>query len=160
MYDNGLHVVGPHEVSPPLPLGDEVSRSADEDTGATSAGAVLLIEDDAAVINSLGEGLREEGLEVAAAQNGRDALDMLRDGLRPSFIVLDLMMPVMDGWDFRHEQLLDPALSEIPVVVITATGFSANTIRAQLGRVHVLPKPVPYLALLALVRRRTGPPAA
>ncbi len=63
------------------------------------------------------------------------------------------MMPVMDGWDFRHEQLLDPALKDLPVVVITATGFSAESIRAQFGNVILLPKPVPYLELLALLGR-------
>jgi CheY-like chemotaxis protein len=125
----------------------------------TDAVAVLLVEDDAAVVSSLGEALREEGLDVAAARNGREALALLRQGLRPSIIVLDLMMPVMDGWDFRYEQLLDPTLKEIPVVVITATGFSPSTIHAQLGQVDVLPKPVPYLDLLALVRR-SGPPTA
>jgi CheY-like chemotaxis protein len=98
-------------------------------------------------------------LEVAAASNGREALRMLRDGLRPSAIILDLMMPVMDGWDFRHEQLRDPTLKDIPVVVITATGFSDNTVRMQLGEVALLPKPVPYLDLLAFIGRASGPPA-
>jgi CheY-like chemotaxis protein len=114
---------------------------------------VLLVEDDAAIASSLGEALREEGLEVATAQNGREALHLLRGGLRPSVILLDLMMPVMDGWDFRHEQLRDAALREIPVVVITATGFSADTIRTQFGDVDLLPKPVPFTDLLALLDR-------
>ena len=123
------------------------------------AAGVLLVEDDEEIVSSLSEALREDELEVAAASNGREALRMLRDGLRPSAIILDLMMPVMDGWDFRHEQLRDPTLKDIPVVVITATGFSDNTVRMQLGEVALLPKPVPYLDLLAFIGRASGPPA-
>jgi CheY-like chemotaxis protein len=121
----------------------------------------LLVEDDAAIVTPLVEALREEGLDVAIAENGREALDLLRGGLRPFVIILDLMMPVMDGWDFRYEQLSDPALRDIPVVVITATGFSAETIRAQFGNVDLLSKPVPYPELLDLLGRArgTGSPA-
>jgi CheY-like chemotaxis protein len=134
MSRDGLHILGP-------------------DAGAPKAVAALLVEDDAAILGSLGEALREEGLEVATARHGQEALEALRAGLRPSVIVLDLMMPVMDGWDFRHEQLRDPALRDIPVVVVTATGFSEKTIRMQFGNVDLLPKPVPYLDLLALLGR-------
>jgi CheY-like chemotaxis protein len=136
-----------------------MSRSAldaAESGGATNPTGVLLVEDDVAIVRSLGDALREDGLEVATAENGRAALDLLRTGLRPVLIVLDLMMPVMDGWDFRHEQLGDPALRDIPVVVITATGFSADTIRAQFGNVELLPKPVPYPELFALLVRARG----
>ena len=120
---------------------------------------MLLIEDDEEIVSSLSEALRGDEVEVAAASNGREALQMLRDGLRPSAIVLDLMMPVMDGWDFRNEQLRDPTLKDIPVVVITATGFSEGTVRMQLGKVALLPKPVPYLDLLAFIGRAGAPPS-
>jgi CheY-like chemotaxis protein len=146
MSRNGLHILGP----------DNVSGGETEDVGATRSAPVLLVEDDAAIAGSLGEALREEGLEVATALNGREALQVLRGGLRPSVILLDLMMPVMDGWDFRHEQLRDPALRDIPVVVVTATGFSPDTIRAQFGNVDLLPKPVPFTELLALLGRGRG----
>jgi CheY-like chemotaxis protein len=114
---------------------------------------VLIVEDDDAIRESLAEGLRENGLKVAVAEHGREALAILRTEPPPSAIVLDLMLPVMDGWDFRHEQLNDPALRDIPVVVITATGFSANTIRKQLGDVGVIAKPVRQLDLLDLLNR-------
>ena len=114
-------------------------------------------QDDDAIASSLAEALREEGLKVATAANGREALQILRSGLRPSAIVLDLMMPVMDGWDFRVEQLRDPTLKDIPVVVITATGFSPETIRMQFGKVGLLQKPVPYLDLLHLLGHPVGP---
>ena len=125
-------------------------------SGAMNPAAVLLVEDDRAIVNSLADALRGEGFLVAIAENGREALELLRGGLRPFAIILDLMMPVMDGWDFRNEQLRDPALRDIPVVVITATGFSANTIRAQFGDVALLSKPVPFSELLALLERARG----
>jgi CheY-like chemotaxis protein len=93
---------------------------------------------------------------VACAGNGREALDFLRREPPPSAIVLDLMMPVMDGWDFRQEQLNDPALRDIPIVVISAAGFSENTVRMQLGAVEVLPKPVRQDELMAVLNRACG----
>lgn len=132
------------------------SHREGETRGTTSPGGVLLVEDDAAIVTSLGDALRDEGLEVEVAENGREALEILRSGFRPFAIILDLMMPIMDGWDFRYEQLRDPALREIPVVVITATGFSADTIRAQFGKVDLLSKPVPYPELLDLLDRARG----
>jgi CheY-like chemotaxis protein len=129
----------------------DAARSDKQPTRSPARTSVLLVEDDAAIASSLGEALEEEGLKVAIAANGREALEILRGGLRPLAIVLDLMMPVMDGWDFRGEQLRDPALKDIPVVVITATGFSPETIRMQFGKVGMLPKPVPYLDLLEMI---------
>jgi len=114
---------------------------------------VLLIEDDLPVCNSLREALQEEGFKVATAADGREALELLRRGPRPSAILLDLMMPVMDGWDFRQEQLRDPVLRNIPTVVVTATGFSAETVRAQFGDVDLFPKPIPFLDLLDTLGR-------
>lgn len=118
---------------------------------------ILLVEDDDAIRFSLAEGLRENGLKVALAENGREALALLRSEPHPSVIVLDLMLPVMDGWDFRHEQLRDPALRDIPVVIITATGFTAKTIRTQLGDVEVLAKPIRQAELLDVLNRACGP---
>ena len=72
-------------------------------------------------------------------------------------IVLDLMMPAMDGWDFRHEQLED-ASSRIPVIVFTATGFSEASVKAQLGDAEVVPKPLSPASLLAAIQRRCRGP--
>ena len=150
MSPGGLHSQGPDE-----------GPARDDQVVATTK-AVLLVEDEPAIALSLGDALREEGLAVATAQNGLEALQLLRNGLRPSVILLDLMMPVMDGWDFRHEQLHDPTLKDIPVIVVTATGFSADTIRGQFGNVDELPKPVPYFDLLGFIDRAGSPgsPAA
>jgi CheY-like chemotaxis protein len=67
--------------------------------GASSV--VLVVEDDRAIRGTLGEVLQEEGNEPSIVANGREALQLLKEGLRPCVILLDLTMPIMDGWDFR-----------------------------------------------------------
>jgi|SRR5215471_10207069 len=114
---------------------------------------VLVIDDDRNVAEALMEVLESEGYEVQTADNGRSALNQLRGGLRPCAILLDLMMPVMDGWDFRHEQMRDADLKEIPVVVISAAGFSADTVRAQFGGVEYLTKPFELTSFVRTVRQ-------
>ena len=82
-----------------------------------------MVDDDADIRDSLREVLEDEGYEVACVGNGREALDHLKAASpRPCVILLDLMMPVMDGWQFRKEQKLHPEIADIPLVVITATG--------------------------------------
>jgi CheY-like chemotaxis protein len=78
--------------------------------------------------------LRYEGYSVAAAANGREAIDHLRERGRPCVILLDLMMPIMDGWQFRAEQLRDPGLAPIPVIVISA-GADIERKASSLGAV-------------------------
>lgn len=84
-------------------------------------GTVLVVDDDAEIRETLAGVLAEEGYQVASAIHGKQALDAIRDGLRPDLIVLDLMMPVMDGWQFLEERSKDPTLSAVPVVIISAT---------------------------------------
>jgi CheY-like chemotaxis protein len=120
--------------------------------------SVLVVDDDRAVLNGLSELLESEGYKVATASDGRDALVQLAAGLRPRVIVLDLLMHGMDGWDFRHEQLKDDALKDIPVVVITAAGFSETSVKAQFGDIDFVPKPPSVQALLDAIRRRCGEP--
>jgi signal transduction histidine kinase len=82
---------------------------------------VLVIEDDSAIRTAVCELLEEEGFEVSTSEQGQAALQALRDGRPlPDLIILDLMMPVMDGWDFRVKQRTDPMLADIPVVAISA----------------------------------------
>ena len=114
---------------------------------------VLIVDDDLPVRTALKELFETEGYAVALAANGRAALNHLRKGLRPSVILLDLMMPVMDGWDFRHEQLADPDARNIPVVILTAAGFSPETVRAQFGDVPFVAKPPLHTGLLDTVKR-------
>lgn len=120
--------------------------------------SILVVDDDADTRDALRELLETEGYAVVEAANGRAALQRLRGGLRPRAILLDLMMPVLDGWDFRSQQLADPALKDVPVVIMTAAGFSADTVRAQLGGIDFVSKPPPPDQLLATLRNL--PPAA
>jgi CheY-like chemotaxis protein len=84
---------------------------------------VLIVEDDRDTREMLGRFLELEGFEVRTAANGQIALETLRDGDHSNCVILlDLMMPVMDGWQFRQHQARDPQLAAIPVVVITAAG--------------------------------------
>jgi signal transduction histidine kinase len=111
---------------------------------------LLLVEDDVGIRTTLGELLTEEGLVVTTAANGRQALHELRTAAPPDVIVLDLMMPVMDGWEFRVEQRGDPALAEIPLVAMSADlSAKARAIAAD-GYVR---KPIDFPGLLRLLRR-------
>jgi len=114
---------------------------------------ILVVDDDPAVLDGLSELLESEGYGVSTARDGWSALAKLRGGLKPSVILLDLMMPAMDGWDFRQEQLRDDRLKDIPLVIITAAGFSENSIKTQFGNTELVSKPLPVDALLGAVRR-------
>ncbi len=114
--------------------------------------SVLIVDDDSAVRMALKELFETEGYTVVLAANGRAALNRLREGFRPGVVLLDLMMPVMDGWDFRTQQQQDPALKDIPVFILTAAGFSSETIRAQFGEIPFVSKPPPHELLLQLVK--------
>jgi len=80
---------------------------------------ILVVDDDAAVVRPLAKFLELEGFTTVTAANGLEALKYLRGGGGAAVIVLDLRMPVMDGWAFRREQLRDPMLAQIPVVVLS-----------------------------------------
>lgn len=88
---------------------------------ATRSRRVLLIEDDGDLRQILAERLRQAGFEVIEAANGADALARARQEEAPDAIILDLMMPVMDGWEFRVHQRRDPELAATPVVVLSAS---------------------------------------
>jgi DNA-binding response OmpR family regulator len=88
-----------------------------------SRATILIVEDDLDIREALSQILEDEGYAVLCASNGMEALTLLRaDRPPPNLILLDLMMPVMNGWQFRTEQKADAALSRIPVVVISADG--------------------------------------
>jgi len=95
--------------------GDSMSESE------TSSFTVLVVEDDADTRDSLAEVLQEDGFVVLTASNGREAFEILHNAsTKPSVILLDMMMPVMDGWEFRKAQRDDPELASIPVAVFSA----------------------------------------
>lgn len=100
---------------------------------------ILVVEDDKDLRETLRQALELEGYVTVCAENGQVALRYLATGAKPCVILLDLMMPIMDGWTFRQELLKDPALAEIPVVVMTAA--SANRAAAAAAEA-VLFKPL------------------
>jgi CheY-like chemotaxis protein len=113
----------------------------------------MVVEDDFAVRETLHELLEEEGFQVVQACNGQEALDRLRRvAFVPRLILLDLMMPVMDGWQFRAEMSRDPQLARIPVVVMSADMALEQKVRG-LSVAGVLPKPVELDRLLETVHR-------
>jgi CheY-like chemotaxis protein len=115
---------------------------------------LLIIEDDQDIRESLVEFLEDHGYRVDAARDGREALDhLVRARERPCLIVLDLMMPIMDGHQFRAEQLRDPELSQIPVLLISAYGDVAER-ASDLGRLPFLRKPFDLEQLLEQVQTR------
>ena len=94
--------------------------------------------------------LSSEGFVTEVAQDGAQAIARLRDGMRPDLILLDLMMPVMDGWQFRTFQLADPDLAQLPVVAMSASGTpQARAIHAD----AYVDKPFDLSQLLAVVHR-------
>jgi CheY-like chemotaxis protein len=112
---------------------------------------VMLIDDDEDIRTVLSEALQDVGYEICCAASGREALTRLRSGYRPALILLDLMMPIMDGWQFRQEQLENPELAPIPVVVISAV----NPGKALPQGTVLLRKPFDLDVMLAEVERAT-----
>lgn len=109
---------------------------------------VLVVDDDADLRETLCDVLQLAGHDARAAKNGEEALRFLRNDPHVDLVVLDLMMPVMTGWEFRVEQLADAALAQIPVVVMTA---AADLLRSPIAAAQILSKPVPMKALLAAI---------
>jgi CheY-like chemotaxis protein len=121
-------------------------------TPQQSAGHVLIVEDDPDAREALAQILLGSGYNVATAADGHAALLHLRGSPHPCVVVLDLMMPGMDGWQFRAEQLQDPALATIPVVVITAVP-RAEQRAAVLDIPDYLTKPIDIERFLETVQR-------
>src|SRR3954462_10337704 len=117
---------------------------------AINAAEILVVDDDPDIRDSLREVLEDEGYEVACVGNGREALDHLKTTKpQPCVILLDLMMPVMDGWQFRKEQKQDADISSIPLVVITATGKRPVLIDAA----ELVMKPLDLTQLFTAIER-------
>ena len=110
---------------------------------------ILIVEDDEDIRAHLRFILERKGYRVVGVGNGEEALAHLRDA-RPCVILLDLMMPVMNGWEFRDAQRRDPALSEIPVVVLTGRGLATGEEHALAAAAYLL-KPFALSELLKVV---------
>jgi signal transduction histidine kinase len=115
-----------------------------------SGRTLLVIEDDADIRGALDGLLSMEGFHVAGCSNGREALDWLRASPKPDIILLDLMMPVMDGWQFRVAQKADPEFASIPVLALSADSTAKA---AAIDADAYLPKPVDYDTLVDAIDR-------
>lgn len=126
---------------------------------AATSGAwpILIIDDDFDIRSMMQLALEMNGYPVRTAASGREALAALRADPRVSLILLDLMMPVMNGWEFRAVQRSDPRLADLPIAVLSGDNEVAQ-VAAQLGAAGYLSKPISLEALLALVAAHQGRP--
>lgn len=112
--------------------------------------SVLVVEDDVDTRDALALILASKGYAVAEAGDGVDALEQLRASDCVCLIVLDLFMPRMNGWTFREEQMKDPKLAAIPVVVVSADPTAARQ-AADLGVAATMAKPIDFDRLVQVV---------
>ena len=112
---------------------------------------ILIVEDDPDILAMMVTALGDEGYRVATAQDGEEALASARRD-RPDLIVLDLMLPRMNGLQFRAEQRRDPELSSIPIICLSGASHAA-TVALELGTGDCLAKPVNFDRLLALITK-------
>lgn len=115
----------------------------------SSNNAILVVDDDDDLREALAATLSGHGYEVAEASNGEEALGYLQSHVAPRLIILDLMMPVMDGWTFCQRRNMDPALAAIPLLVVSAS-LNSHTPPAPAAR--FLRKPISLEELIAAVK--------
>jgi CheY-like chemotaxis protein len=111
---------------------------------------LLVVEDDETIRESLMDLLQDEGATLATAANGREALEALRRPPSPDLILLDLMMPVMDGWEFRIAQRADEALAGIPLIAMSA---DRSAKAAAIAADAYVGKPLDFGALVRRIQR-------
>ena len=113
---------------------------------------ILVVDDDPDILEALSEILEAEGFEIRRARNGKEALDKLEPD-PPQLILLDLMMPVMDGWEFAQRmRQRPPAVSSIPLIVLSADR-NVGPKAQDIGAVGHLAKPFELDELLRVLRR-------
>jgi CheY-like chemotaxis protein len=121
-----------------------------------TANSILVVDDDQDIRESLADLLRDEGYAVDTACNGQEALEKMRTAPLPDLVIVDLMMPVVDGLVFRARQKADPALASIPVVLLTASG-RIREIAGSFAFDDCVPKPIGISHLLATIARHIAP---
>lgn len=113
---------------------------------------ILLVDDDPETREGMRLMLEGEGYLVATAGDGRQALDALRAGLRPCVIVMDLSMPVMNGLEFRTEQLKHAEIADIPFIAYSAV-LDAQSVSRGLGGADFIEKPTEFRYVLSIIRQ-------
>jgi len=119
-----------------------------EQRGVDTSRFVLIVDDDPDLLEVTTFVIEGEGLAVETAKHGEEALAVMRAGRLPMLVLLDLMMPVMNGWEFLDEVSKDPALRAIPVVVLTAGDHTHVP-----GAMAILIKPMDLGELIRVVER-------
>lgn len=112
---------------------------------------VLVVDDDASIRRMIVAALKRDGYAFLEAANGREALDLMRSD-RPDVVVLDLMMPVLSGWDVLKERMKEKDLLRIPVIIVSANRDPEVATAIDKGICAFLPKPFDISALSALVK--------
>jgi CheY-like chemotaxis protein len=110
---------------------------------------ILIIEDDESIRTMIASVLEIEGYSISAASNGKHAIDIISKGPTPDIILLDMMMPVMNGWDFLDFIRSNAATAKIPIVVVSAYSEIAKSVKPQ----AVVPKPVQLKSLLSAIEK-------
>jgi CheY-like chemotaxis protein len=121
-------------------------------TGRARDVEILLVEDEPDLRADLAFLLEDEGYRVRTSAHGAEALALLERGARPALILLDLMMPVMDGWETRARLRTMPALSKIPVVILSGVANDEEEIAALAVAAYVT-KPIGVPQLCAIIDR-------
>jgi two-component system, OmpR family, response regulator CpxR len=114
---------------------------------------ILVVDDDRDIRETLGEILNHEGYHVEMAENGARAIELIRRGPAPSLVLLDLMMPVMSGWEFLEQAETDETLHDIPVLVVSAMPAPLAPPESRGGVKACLHKPLKLEQLLDLVHQ-------
>ena len=112
---------------------------------------VLVVDDDEILRDAVAEAIADAGYIVDQAENGRTALEKMR-AVSPCIVLLDLMMPIMDGWEVVSAMEVDPALASIPVCIVSAASLPPPK------SVDVLRKPVTIASLLDTIEKHCGKP--
>jgi CheY-like chemotaxis protein len=118
-------------------------------------GRILVVDDDTAIRETLRAILEDEGYPVAVAANGREALEVLEAAGPPALCIIDLVMPVMNGWELCAELARRPALAAVPVLLVSANSrLDAGPV--SLETLHLMQKPISFDRLLEYVERYCG----
>jgi CheY-like chemotaxis protein len=113
--------------------------------------SVLVVDDDPSIRRMIVAALRRDGYEFFEAPNGKEALELMRSQ-HPNVVVLDLMMPILSGWDVLQERMKERRLMDIPVILISANRDPEVAVAVDKGICAFLPKPFDISTLIALVR--------
>ena len=132
----------------------QASTVADEESGIRRPGAVLVVDDDEDIRDVIRGVLEPEGYLTILTGDGEEALACLRDGsIRIGLILLDLLMPKMDGWEFQRQRRGNPEIEKIPLVVVTAHSGTLRDGIPDHSPVPVMAKPIDFNRLLQLAAR-------